>query len=95
MLLHNDKELFREVVISTAEELGLVVPIVEKDYYVTMILKKLSNECPECVFKGGTSLSKCHHVIERFSEDIDIAFSNKFVVISARRSKSNCFLLFI
>lgn len=77
MLLHNDKELFREVVISTAEELGLVVPIVEKDYYVTMILKMLSLECPECVFKGGTSLSKCHHVIDRFSEDIDIAFSDK------------------
>lgn len=77
MLLHSDKELFREVVVSTAEELGLVVPIVEKDYYVTMILKKLSTECPECVFKGGTSLSKCHHMIDRFSEDIDIAFSNK------------------
>ena len=77
MLLHNDKELFREVVISTAEKLGLVVPIVEKDYYVTMILMKLSEECPDCVFKGGTSLSKCHHVIDRFSEDIDIAFSNK------------------
>lgn len=77
MLLHNDQELFREVVISTAEELGIVVPIVEKDYYVTMILKKLSMECPECVFKGGTSLSKCHHMIDRFSEDIDISFSNK------------------
>lgn len=77
MLLHKDKELFREVIISTSEELGLVVPIVEKDYYVTMILKKLSVECPECVFKGGTSLSKCHHVIDRFSEDIDISFSNK------------------
>lgn len=77
MLLHNEKELFREAVISTAEELGLVVPIVEKDYYVTIILKKLSMECPESVFKGGTSLSKCHHVIDRFSEDIDIAFSNK------------------
>ena len=77
MLLHDDKELFREVVISTAEELGIVVPIVEKDYYVTMILKKLSSECPECVFKGGTSLSKCHHIIDRFSEDIDIAFSDK------------------
>lgn len=77
MYLHNDKELFREVVISTAEELGMVVPIVEKDYYVTMILKELSEKRPECVFKGGTSLSKCHHVIDRFSEDIDIAFSNK------------------
>lgn len=77
MLLHNDKELFREVVISTAEELGVVVPIVEKDYYVTMILKLLSEKVPDCVFKGGTSLSKCHHVIDRFSEDIDIAFSNQ------------------
>ena len=77
MFLHDDKELFREVIISTAEELGIVVPIVEKDYYVTMILQKLSEECPECVFKGGTSLSKCHHVINRFSEDIDIAFSNQ------------------
>ena len=72
MFLHNDKELFQEVIVSAAEDLGLVVPIVEKDYYVTMILKKLSIWCPECVFKGGTSLSKCHHVIDRFSEDIDM-----------------------
>ena len=53
MHLHNDRELFREVIISTAEDLGIVVPIVEKDYYVTMILKSLSIERPECVFKGG------------------------------------------
>ncbi len=77
MFLHKDKELFREVIISTAEKSGIVIPIVEKDYYVTMILKQLSMESHECVFKGGTSLSKCHHIIERFSEDIDIAFSNK------------------
>ena len=77
MLLHEDKDLFKEVVISTAEELELGVPIVEKDYYVTMILKQLAEKCPDCVFKGGTSLSKCHHVIERFSEDVDISFSNK------------------
>ena len=42
MFLHNDKELFQEVIVSAAEDLDLVVPIVEKDYYVTMILKKLS-----------------------------------------------------
>ena len=89
MLLHNDKELFREVVISTAEKLGLVVPIVEKDYYVTMILKKLSVECPDCVFKGGTSLSKCHHVIDRFSEDIDIAFSNNLSQVMRKHLKND------
>ena len=52
------------------------VSIVEKDYYITMILKGLSQKAPECVFKEGTSLSKCYHVIDRFSEDIDISFSN-------------------
>ena len=31
MFLHNDKELFQEVIVSAAEDLGLVVPIVEKD----------------------------------------------------------------
>lgn len=76
MLLHCDEELFREVIYSTAADLTLPVPIVEKDYYVTMILQQLAEKAPDCVFKGGTSLSKCHHVIDRFSEDIDIAFSN-------------------
>lgn len=37
MYLHNDRELFHEVIISTSESLGIVVPIVEKDYYVTML----------------------------------------------------------
>lgn len=77
MFLHNDRELFHDVVVSAAEKFGTVVPIVEKDYYVTMILKRLSALCSDCVFKGGTSLSKCHHIIDRFSEDIDIAFSNE------------------
>ena len=77
MFLHEDKELFRDVIEATAEELKRPAAIVEKDYYVTMILKLLSEKAPECVFKGGTSLSKCHHAIDRFSEDIDIAFSNE------------------
>lgn len=75
MLLHHNEKLFREIIYSAASDLQLPVPIIEKDYYVTAILKKLSEKAPECVFKGGTSLSKCYHVIERFSEDIDISFS--------------------
>ena len=39
--------------------------IVEKDYYVTLILKKLSTIEYPVVFKGGTSLSKAFHVIDR------------------------------
>lgn len=66
MYLHEDKDLFREAVMSAATSLGQPVPIVEKDYYVTMILKLLAERAPDCVFKGGTSLSKCHHAIDRF-----------------------------
>ncbi len=76
MFLHNDKELFKDVLEATAEAQNRPIAIIEKDYYVTMILKLLAEEAPGCVFKGGTSLSKCHHAIDRFSEDIDIAFTD-------------------
>ena len=74
MFLHNDKELFRDVIEAASADQNRPVAIIEKDYYVTMILKLLSEAEPGCVFKGGTSLYKCHHVIDRFSEDIDITF---------------------
>ena len=77
MLLHKDKEQFAAVINAVSDKLEVPVSIVEKDYYVTMILKQLAAKAPGCVFKGGTSLSKCHHAINRFSEDIDITFSDK------------------
>lgn len=74
MYLHEDKATFKEILRLTAEEFGRAISIVEKDYYVTMILRRLSDELPHVVFKGGTSLSKGFHAINRFSEDIDITF---------------------
>lgn len=71
-MLHDNKQLFEELIINTSEYLGTSVGIVEKDYYVTLFLKELCSIMPEIVFKGGTSLSKCYHVIKRFSEDIDL-----------------------
>jgi hypothetical protein len=41
------------------------------------------------VFKGGTSLSKCHHVIDRFSEDIDITFSDTLTQGQRKKLKNN------
>lgn len=70
--LHENREEFRNAVNFTAKEIGYQAAIVEKDYYVTMILKGLTERLSYIVFKGGTSLSKCHKVIDRFSEDIDI-----------------------
>lgn len=84
MYLHEDREIFKEVISMTSDFLGVGQETVEKDYYVTMILKKLAQtEELSCVFKGGTSLSKCYHCINRYSEDIDITFAEHLG--SARR----------
>lgn len=70
--LHNDKEQFRDAIYLAYNQTGIMAQTIEKDYYVTMLLKILSEKISYIVFKGGTSLSKCHEVIKRFSEDIDI-----------------------
>lgn len=75
MYLHEDKGLFFDVVNASSEKLNIPMAVIEKDYYVTMILKLLSSKSENCVFKGGTSLSKCFHLLDRFSEDIDITFT--------------------
>ena len=89
MFLHNDEELFKDVIIAASVDQKRPVAIVEKDYYVTMILKLLAQVEPGCVFKGGTSLSKCHHVIDRFSEDIDIIFSNTLTQGQRKKLKND------
>lgn len=71
-MLHTNRELFEQAVLRTAAYLDIDTGIVEKDYYVTLMLKEISLNVPDLVFKGGTSLSKCHKVINRFSEDIDL-----------------------
>jgi len=73
MFLHNDKEAFGDLIVASASELGIETSIIEKDYYVSIILKKLNEKFDGIIFRGGTSLSKSYGVIERFSEDIDIS----------------------
>ncbi len=86
MYLHKENiELFRDVILLASQRLEVSEDIVEKDYYVTLILKQLSQIDYPVVFKGGTSLSKVFHVIDRFSEDIDIAFTEHLG--EARRKK--------
>lgn len=74
-MLHDDKDLFRQVIEGAAKELQMSRAIVEKDYYVTALLAEISKRTPDLVFKGGTSLSKCYKIIQRFSEDIDLNLS--------------------
>lgn len=75
--LHKDKEEFINAVNLASEYFHILPIIVEKDYYVTMILRELSERQGFVVFKGETSLSKCHKAIKRFSEDIDITIDSR------------------
>jgi hypothetical protein len=64
-----------EVLEEAASRQGLHPAIMEKDFWVCWILMKLFDDAAlsqHLVFKGGTSLSKAHHLMERFSEDIDL-----------------------
>jgi hypothetical protein len=78
--------IFREA----GERAGLPATAVEKDWYVTLALSIVfSTEFAEhLVFKGGTSLSKGWNLIERFSEDIDIAIDRQFLGFEGDMSKS-------
>jgi len=74
MILHKDGKIFRESILATAQHLGIPEVYIEKDYWVSLVLKEIfrSELSNQVVFKGGTSLSKCHNLIQRFSEDIDL-----------------------
>ncbi len=74
MNLHQNISLFRDAVRVTAQQLNIPPEFVEKDYWVTYALFTIFNNeiGKDTVFKGGTALSKCYKMIERFSEDIDL-----------------------
>jgi predicted nucleotidyltransferase component of viral defense system len=73
---------------------GINAKAIEKDWWVTLTLKALfqSTYTEFLVFKGGTSLSKCWKLIERFSEDIDIALDPKAFGMSYEENPSKTFV---
>lgn len=75
IMLHNDPKLFKDTVLATAEYFHISPAYIEKDYWITNTLRRLSQNpsAGKVVFKGGTSLSKAYNLVDRFSEDIDIA----------------------
>ena len=71
MLLHELPD-FRDLISATARELAIDPGLVEKDYWIMHGLWGLQQLGFRFELKGGTSLSKGHGLIHRFSEDIDI-----------------------
>lgn len=84
MKLHHDQKLFRQAVQFTSDQMLIPAIYVEKDYWVTYALFSIFNDKigSDTIFKGGTALSKCFSLIQRFSEDIDL-------VVLRREGESN------
>ena len=83
MRLDSDQELFKTAIEAVEKENKILREYVEKDYWIVLLLKEIFHQDQEYVFKGGTSLSKCHRLIKRFSEDIDISYEEPFVEIDS------------
>ncbi len=64
--------------------------VIEKDWWVTAVLRAMYclPYAQHLSFKGGTSLSKCWHLIDRFSEDIDIAIDREYLGFNGTLSKT-------
>ncbi|WP_430972708.1 nucleotidyl transferase AbiEii/AbiGii toxin family protein [Sunxiuqinia rutila] len=89
MKLHENKRLFRQAIQFTSDQMGILPIYIEKDYWVTFALYRIFNDeiGGETVFKGGTALSKCYSMIERFSEDIDLVVFRREEETSNQLSK--------
>ena len=81
-LARRPAEYRRDIFSEAAARLGIRPTIIEKDFWVCVALKYLFQKSrfgKSLVFKGGTSLSKAHGLIERFSEDIDLVLDWKVI----------------
>lgn len=77
-----------------SRESGITTKALEKDWWVTLTLRALfqTKYANSLIFKGGTSLSKCWRLIERFSEDIDIAIDPELFGIVYKPEPGSAYL---
>jgi predicted nucleotidyltransferase component of viral defense system len=83
LLPTEDRKVFFDEAVN---KLGIVFPIIEKDFWVVWTLERLfslDELKSHLTFKGGTSLSKVYGLIERFSEDIDVSIEKDFLGFGA------------
>lgn len=79
MRLHEDRDAFQALLSVIGGRTGIREDIIEKDYYLTMLLKELAEKqgTLPAYFKGGTALYKALGDMVRFSEDIDLTVEAK------------------
>lgn len=80
MMLHLDRDAFRVLIENIHEKTGYRTDVLEKDYYVVLILEELAVKQSlglPAYFKGGTALYKALKSTNRFSEDIDLSVDTR------------------
>ncbi len=70
-MLHDDKENFLKVLEATSAQTGFPLLLLEKDYYLTIVLSGMERLSENLIFKGGTCLNKIYYSYYRLSEDLD------------------------
>ena len=73
MMIHKNKEDFTRILNQVAMQTGFLLSLVEKDYYLTLLLSRLHELSPDLVLKGGTCLNKIYFSYYRLSEDLDFS----------------------
>ncbi len=89
MKLHKNKENMEVLISNISERTGVREDVLEKDYYVTLLLKELSLKDNQnyAYFKGGTALYKALKSVRRFSEDIDLTVLLKICLVEIKNKK--------
>lgn len=73
-MIHKNHDEFVQVLMQTSAQTGFPLLLLEKDYYITLILSEINMLSEGLIFKGATCLSKVYYSYYRLSEDIDFSF---------------------
>ncbi len=73
-MIHNNKDEFLKILERTSSQTGFSLGLLEKDYYITILLAGINNSLSDgLIFKGGTCLNKICYSYYRLSEDLDFS----------------------
>ncbi len=72
-MIHENKEDFIKTLARASKKKGFLLPLIEKDYYLTIVLSRIHELSEDLIFKGGTCLNKIYYAYYRLSEDIDFS----------------------
>ncbi|MBP9855137.1 MAG: nucleotidyl transferase AbiEii/AbiGii toxin family protein [Candidatus Omnitrophica bacterium] len=88
-MIHKDRAQFSDVINMAVNRTGFRASLLEKDYYLTLILSRINELSEDLIFKGGTCLNKIYYSYYRLSEDLDFSMRlPEYETSRANRRKS-------